>query len=458
MAGKESNPIQQRMELLVEKWEAAAAKPGAAVIRIHAQENEKDMVEAFSSYLLGVDTGNNDIPVIFESIFEDERQYTVSLLDELKELIHTWNTANKDAISIQTQTINWQPDYKLSKTDNPAYLFVENMNRLAAYLELDKNIFLVAIPKVSFIDPAPFRRWLEYALKAGISERFRILIDDTADNPYYEKLAQKHPGAVITLRPELDMDNAMQQVAAMGNPNDPGVQYRKSFIALTQAIGKRNEGEAKKHGAACIEIAENNLEKSPYWIGQVIAVNAALANDQVGYKNFKKAIEFATEGVNAAERSKQLITDEFIWRKFSGQAVMLRGSLYAAAKNMNKAVEDFSVAATHYTYTNDIILALEAYRMMGFCNKSAGNTDAACKALADAVNISRQIPPHIIKFTTFAGVIEMLFEINNSKYISQEQVQEAAEDVYGEDWLTEIRNWKNPQYEPVTDPAKVIVA
>jgi tetratricopeptide (TPR) repeat protein len=458
MAGKESNPIQQRMELLVEKWEAAAAKAGVSIIRMHALENEKDMVDAFSAYLLGVDTSNHDIPVIFESIYHNDHQYTQSVLDELKELISIWNNANKDSLAIHTEPINWEPDYSLSKHDNPAYPFIENMNRLAGYLGLGKNVYLVAILKVSFVDPDQFSRWIEFALKAGITDKFKILVDDTIENPFYDRIARKYPVAITTLRPELDMDNAMQQVAAMGNPNDAGVQYRKSFIALTQAIGKREEALAQKHGATCIEIAMNNLEKSPYWIGQVIAVNAALANDQVGYKNFKKAIMYATEGVQAAERSRALIKDEFVYRKFMGQAVMLRGSLYTASKNMSMAVEDFTVAAASYVATNDIILAMEAYRMMGFCHKASGNTDAACKALAEAVKASTQVPPHIARVTTFAGIIEMLFEINNAKYISHEEVQEAAEQVYGRDWVREVRNWKSPHYTPVNDPSKIVTA
>jgi tetratricopeptide (TPR) repeat protein len=458
MAGKESNPIQQRIDLLVEKWEAVAAKPGIHIVRIHAEENEKDMVDAFYMYLLGVDTQNNDIPVIFESVYENDHQYTKALLDELKELIHIWNTANKDSISIKTEPINWEPDYTLIQKDNPAYLFIENMNRLAAYLKLDDTVFLVAVLKISILQSPQFNTWLEFALKAGFSKKLKFLIDDNSDNPFYEKIALKYPETIATLRPQLDMDNAMQQIAAMGNPNDPTVQYRKSFIALTQAIGKRKEKDAEKHAGTCTEIALKNLEKNPYWIGQLIAVNAALANDQIGYKNYKKAIGYATEGVKAAEGAADIITDEFIYRKFVAQAIMLRASLYAATKNWNDAIADFSIAAEHYSYTNDMILAVEAWRMLGFCYDESGNTDEACKALSEAVSLSKQLPAHIIQYTTFAGIIELLLKINNQKYISDMEIHQAAEGVYGKEWLKEVMNWKNPHYEPVTEPEKAIVA
>lgn len=455
MPGKESNPIQQRMELLLERWEAAVVKPGINLVRIHAEDNEKDMVGAFYTYLLGVDTGNHDVPVIFESIFHNDEQYTTALLKELEGLLDIWNNANKDDLNITLEPVNWKPDYSLINKDNPAYLFIENMNRLTAYLQPQPGTHLVAILKVSFTNEGSFSRWLQFALKNEFSVQFKILIDDVVSHPFYGKLADLIPDKIFTIHPQLDMDNAMQQIAAMGSPDEPAVQYRQAFVQLMQAIEKRKEAEVPAD--KCLEIAVSNLEKNAYWIGQVIAVYAALANDQVGYKNYKKAIAYATDGVEAAEQSMHLVRDEFVYKKFLAQAVMLRGSLYAVDKDWQKAVTDFTLAAGHYTYTNDIILAMEAYRMTGYGNHKYGDISAACKALAAAVEASRQIPPHIIKFTTFAGVIELLLEINNQQYINREAVEAAAEAVYGKDWIQEVMNWKSPHYEQVTDPSKTIV-
>ena len=444
------------MDLLMEKWEAIAGQPGVKIIRIHAAENEKDMVDAFYSYLLGVDTENHDIPIIFESIYHDDLQYTHSLLNELKDLIDLWNNASKDELTIETKNIDWTPDFNIKHNGNPAYLFTENLNRLALHLELGKSIFLVAVLKVSFVHPKRFCQWLEFALKAGINEKFKIVVDDSALNPVYHKLAAKYPGYIATLEPKLDMDKAMQQVAAMGNPNDPAVQYRQAFLKMMLAIEKRNEADSLHHATTCIAIAEQNIPKNKYWVGQVIAVYCALANDQVGYKNFKKAIDYASRAVEVAQQSKELITEEFVHRKFIAQAVMMRGSLYSADKNWVKAIDDFNSAAHHYLYTNDVILAMEATRMVGYCNIKYGNKDAACKALADALEVAKQIPVHTAKYTTLPGVLELLIQFNNRKYISQHEVEEVAESIYGKDWMKEIMNWKNPHYEQVTDPVIVM--
>lgn len=455
MSGKESNPIQQRMDLLVERWETAVAQPGINVVRIHAEDNEKDMVDTFYTYLLGVDTTNHDIPIIFESIYHNGEQYSRDLLKELEELLTLWNNSNKDQLTIKTGAIDWKPDYGLVKRDNPAFLFIENMNRLATYLDLEKGSYLVAALRVSFTEVKSFTYWLHFALEAGMNPKFKMVVDDSFSNPFFEKISDKYPDKIITLKPRLDMENAMQQVAAMGNPNDPAVQYRQAYVKLMQAIEKRKEIDAEKYAAACIEIALKNLKKNAYWIGQIIAIYAALANDQIGYKNYKKATGYSELGVQAAQKSQELIPDEYVYRKFIAQAVMLRAALYTVQKEWEKAIVDFSMAAENYAYTNDLILAMEAYRMVALSNKKFSNTDAACKALTSALHISGQIPPDTLKFTTFPGIIELLLGLNHSKYISQEDVKTAAQSVYGDDWMKEILNWKTPHYEPVNDLSEV---
>ena len=445
------------MDLLGERWSAAAARPGVRIIRIHAEDNEKQMVQTFYTWLLGVDTPNKDIPILFETIFHEGDEYTDDLLKEAEQLLTIWNNANSDALAEKPKRINWKPDYTLTKKDNAAFSFVANMNRLAAYLALDRGIHLVLVLKVSFVEPRKFTKWLEQALKAGLSEKVRLLVDDSTGHPFYQKIAGSYPVEIFTLLPNLDMDNAMQQVASMGKPDDPTVLYRRSFVQLMQAIQQRKEREARQHAEVCIAIATANIPVNAWWIGQHIAVFAALANDQVGYKNYKKAIAYAAEGVGAAEKSRELITDEFVCRKFMGQAIMLRGSLYAADRQWKESIADFEEAAQDYTYTNDVILSMEAWRMTAWANRKSGYTNAACKALGAAMKIAGNIPPHILRCTTFPGIVEMLLEINNNRYVGRVEVEELATQVYGPDWMREVRSWKSPQYEPVEDAAKTVV-
>lgn len=455
MGFKESNPIQQRMELLAEKWEKTIIQPGVNVIRIHAQDNENQMVNAFYTYLLGVDTKSKDIIILFESSFGNGNDYAVSLVKELEKLIDVWNHAKKDDITIRTEDIQWRPDFSLKKANNPAYLFIENINRFATYLNLATGIYVVPALMLPFAEVSEINKWLDHAIKAGLHPKVKLSVNDTESSPVFEFIAKKYPDTVITLLPQLDMDSAMQQIAAMGNPNDPGVAYRQAFVKLTQAIGKRKEDEAEKYAGKCIEIALKNIKVNPYWIGQIIVVYAALANDQIGYKNYKKAIAYATLGVEASQKSKEIIADEFIHRKFIAQAVMLRGSLYTVEKEWEKAIAEFETAAINYAQANDCILAIEAYRMAGYSYINYGDSNSASKTLAKALALSENIPAHVIKYTAFAGVLELLLQLNDTKFCSYKDVAHYGEKIYGNNWLTEIANWKNPHTKKIADSIKV---
>jgi hypothetical protein len=137
---------------------------------------------------------------------------------------------------------------------------------------------------------------------------------------------------------------------------------------------------------------------------------------------------------------------------------MVRGALYVADRRWTAAVADFERAAENYTFTNDPILAMEAWRMKAFAHRKAGNTDACCAALADGLAMARRIPDHLLKFTTFPGIVEVLLEVNNGKHCTRAEVEELAASVYGKDWMKEIRNWKSPTYEHIEDPTKTVVA
>src|SRR5678815_1866019 len=113
MAGKESNPIHQRIELLTEKWEAIIREPNVSIVRIKARDNEKEMVDTFYTYLLGVDTNNHDIPIIFNSIYRGDTQYSKALLTELEEMINIWNDADKSNVEVVIDQLEWKPDYSL---------------------------------------------------------------------------------------------------------------------------------------------------------------------------------------------------------------------------------------------------------------------------------------------------------------------------------------------------------
>ena len=75
----QSNPIQQRILLMCEKWEDAKKNTEARIINIRCQPDEDDMVDTFYAYMIGVDSPVTDIAFHFDSSCSDIKQFSSSL-------------------------------------------------------------------------------------------------------------------------------------------------------------------------------------------------------------------------------------------------------------------------------------------------------------------------------------------------------------------------------------------
>ena len=229
----QSNPIQQRIESICEYWEESKKFNSARIVRIQCQPDEHDMIDTFYMYMIGMDTPIMDISFHFDSTCSDVNTYSIDLLKELDELISIWNNSEKEK-GITHFDINWKANFNINDKKNPALLFVANFNKLADILKLNDNLYSVAILK----SPTNQEQinWLKNALEAGISEKVKILIYDSVDNPLYDQFCFSNPQLTTTIALNLNMDKAMEQAAAMGDPKDPATPYRQAFMKMMNAI------------------------------------------------------------------------------------------------------------------------------------------------------------------------------------------------------------------------------
>jgi len=85
---KETNPVEQRIEALAEKWnDAKETSKDTRIIRILAKEKEASMVDAFFWYMVGLDNLIEDIAFILDPPFTDVETYSHHLLQSLESCI-----------------------------------------------------------------------------------------------------------------------------------------------------------------------------------------------------------------------------------------------------------------------------------------------------------------------------------------------------------------------------------
>lgn len=451
-----SNPIEQRIIQFYESWETTRSKKEISLIRI--QSDESNMVETFIYYLFGVDNDVTDVPMILDIPFEGINTYSTELLHEIEELIYVWNNVEDNNTGKELQQVNWKPDYSKGNAKNPAQLFVENINHFNNFLELDDDAFLVVIIDEEAVEKKQHLQWIQNALDCGLDKGVKLLVVDTPDDPYFKSITNDNQKTTEVIVPNFSMGKAMQQIAVMGNPNDPLVQYRKSFNLLTEAVSGRKKKQVKKHSNECFNIVKQNTAKDPHWHCQYIVVYTLLVNDQIGYKNYKRAIELATKSVEIAEGLFAYYKEDFIPNKLLAQALMTRGSLHAITKEWQKSASDFNLSFNHLSKTDDVILAIESARMNGYANSKSRRLIESKDILLGAYTLSKKTPPTILKNTTFGGVIEYLFDLNIDEYIDKKEYTEFFESIYGSLWRVDYMAWKKPTEIEDLQPNESIIA
>ena len=350
----QSNPIQQRIELICDKWEDAKKNARARIVQIRCQPDESDMVDTFYTYMVGVDSPIIDIAFHFESVCKDPKQFSISLLNELEEYITIWNDSRKDE-RIEFVPVNWTADRSIQDAKNPAALFVNNFNSLARALNLPPGIFTVAILKKT--GSKEFIAWLKDALGANIDGSVRYLVHDRTDIPAYDEIKMTpYASAFETIPLNLNMPKAMEQVAAMGDPNDPATAYRQHFMKMMNEMAAANENRAERAAQECLAIATKNISRDPYWITQVVVIYIALANDKIRYRKKEETLDYADKAVDTAIASKTYFEND-IASLLLAQAVMFRGSVYYVQDKRREAFTDFNLAFELYQQQYKIRIA-----------------------------------------------------------------------------------------------------
>lgn len=435
-----SNPIEQRMELLVEKWEDYKNNPGASLLCFRCQPDEVDMLDTFYTYMIASDTPIYDIAFHFDSICYDAEEFSTALLNELSETMEIWNNSEKDE-RITFHAIDWQADVNIASKKNPALLFVENFNRLAHKLELEESLNVVAIFKTGN-KTKEFKQWLELAIKTGIAKNVRYVIDDTVENRFFDEL-KIFKKEVVFIPVNLNMPAALEQTAAMGDPKDPATGYRGAFIKMMNAMGESKEKEAEQAGHTCLRIAEENLEKDPYWSTQLVTVYTALATDKIKHKKTNEALNYSTKAVETAIILQGYI-DNAMATLLQAQSQMFRGTLLFTIKKYEDAQTDFNDAFSIYVKQGQLALSIEAARMGAESAFKAGNKKEGKQLIAKGIQQGRFLDEETVYASTYAPVVKFYLEEYDQVYeslISKREVEILAKTLYGDDWMQKIKNW-----------------
>ena len=438
-----TNPIEQRIEQIVDEWDISKTASQARVVRILSQRDEQDIVDTFFTYMIATDTDIMDIAFHFDAMYTNDEEYTKSLLEELKETITIWNTNQKEVGEDEQETsekIDWEVDYNMGKEVGWAGAFTANFNKLAEALRLLEGNYTVAILK-NTNKSKNFIQWLFKCLDYGISEKVRFLVTDTVNNPVFDSLSREGKQKVYTLFLNLNMPLAMQQVTSMLPPDESSTKYRKAFISMTKAIEEEKESEAEKYGEVCITEAQNLLSKDPYWLTQLVVVYTILSNDKMRYKKDKEVLEYADKAVATAVIAESQL-EKSVSQALLAQTLLYRGTIYYIKEKWESSYTDYLTAYELYLQSDNPILLIEAARMLANAGFHCNKTKEAMEALKVAVSLGKVLSKEVAYGSSYRIAVDTFMEKNHEKYLSYDEIEAICEPLFGKQWREIVSSWK----------------
>lgn len=389
------------------------------------QPDEFRMLEAF---LTREQTENGKVPSFFficTSPFESATSYASSLGEELKaQCLEPESLEDLALKGIDRHFIE-----RISQTGWQDFLkqFHEQIQPIAGHM-------VVFLNPTQLEDAKSFQDWVMDQLEAGLNPCIRLMLADSAESSRFPALPKFASPHLYDLAPQLDMDAALQEIAAQRlkeNPQDPGLQFQSAYAALLQSGAQGDLSAAGRYAQQGINLAQTNL-----WPHLVAACYLALGATQGQHQAYDAAYQSYALARTAAKQTQQ--DDEALGKRLGMQAWLGEGAARIMDQDGQGASDCYRQAAQLATEIPDHLMALEAWRMYGYSLQEQKRWIGSYEAYQQAIKHAQALPEGEAQHSTLAhaghALIDLVIVKSGHGQKEKIQVYEALDKLLGVNW------------------------
>ncbi|MGD1892154.1 MAG: hypothetical protein ACFB15_16390 [Cyclobacteriaceae bacterium] len=422
------NPIVQRQQQLTQQWLDFTEKPDTRLCRWLVTDDELGMLQAF--YQLQNSEGNDtgDFFLKLTSSFAEPTAFVQDLQQEFFQKIKELQELVDDPLLKK-----WKP-LKAVPGTSPILHFLSTLGNFAQSLDLPEGFVVIYLQPQSIFNRYAWSDWLVQVLQMGIPQRVRWMLTDFQQEPYLKTLAQYFPQEVVTIAPDLKMSAAVNELASAGDPANPGVQFRKAFVHLTQAIGRQDLAMVDQTAVKAFKIANANG-----WPHMKVAVNMARAGAYLGKQQYDKAYKIYGEAYDFARAAYK--EGDKPSGKLSVTTLFSQGAAMIAAEKYDVAVHSYTQAVPYAEEAEDLYNLMEAWRMTGFCYQQLHQEKLAWNALWQALEIGPKVDDAVRPNSTlpYIGQALMAMAEKSGEMNLYYLVRDRMVFLVGEDWVEKAK-------------------
>ena len=322
--------------------------------------------------------------------------------------------------------------------DNSEHLFAyfQQFQQALHYLEGNLTIWLTPT-QVS--DWMAWEDWLLQLMDHGLPANVRLLLTPPVEADLH-RLLTAHETATYEAILDLDMEGAIRQMAAGGDPQAPDVRFRKAMVEMNLAAQKGRLAKAEEHGQAALRIAEQQVG----WEHLEVAVHIALGGFQPG-REFQTAQNYYEKARRLAQRA--LDQGHSAGVEMFAQAHFALAGFLVSRQEYAPAIDCYQRIAVQCAQSPDCAFQrMEALRMMGYCYRVCRDLPASWAAYWEALQTAELLDEQTRKHTTLPyigqGLLDIILPTNNQRY--EREIRRKLETYVGPNWEQIITEHQTP--------------
>ncbi len=418
------NAITQRLGILTALYQEFFDNDEAKICYWFLEADEYSMIEQFIDIETSINASFPDLIIQFLSVFEDKNTFGQQLVGELAELVNWY----KEELGDDGEPINWTP---LSMEDNSGPdVFIQNLSAFGNGLEdLDD-------PVVAFIAPTymedykQMEQWLLKAIQSPVPSNVRFMVVDFIDNQIFPNLANDPTGKVMIIKPELDMKQAMKELALAGGSTHPGTQFQVIYTDLSHAATKGQMDKVERYAEKALEIVV-----AEGWYHLQVAVHTTVGTAWGNVKENEKALAAYEKAIKAAQLA--IKHEDPVGAKLLANALFAKAAMLINMKAFEEANEVYESIVTITKEAEEHYLTMEAWRMAGFCLERSKQPEQAYTRYENAIETATLLEKEVLEDSTLPYTGEAMLKINDDCFNDRQKqtwIEERLSALLGDNW------------------------
>ncbi|ETX01315.1 MAG: hypothetical protein ETSY2_37455, partial [Candidatus Entotheonella gemina] len=246
----QKNAIERRIDYLSGLWNGFAEQPNARLLRWLVDSDTAPMVELFFEVQNEEIGDSPDLFIRFDEPFEEPQTYGFCLLETLRK---QYEESRADIAEEQIAT-DWHCPKPLPDESGVAAFVRGCISFRNYYEELMLTLVLVLTPQ-QIANMEAWQAWLLTLVRSGLPTNVRVTVLDNSESPALNTLCGSDTNLITTVEAELDMPDALEELAEEAEGAGPGYEFRRHFVALTNAAATGDDKAVQKAATAALRIA-----------------------------------------------------------------------------------------------------------------------------------------------------------------------------------------------------------